>query len=142
MVEKKTPLVIVAFTTKEKRLTSKKARVGNRQRANSQSSSEHFSVRKRIILTFVLCVCIELWRVEIHTTSYALLSVNMMRTSHFEYEYRFHVIQRSMSMIRFYSSFCIPTHCWSLLQTISFHNNLIILLNMLLFLLLFCKDMP
>ena len=60
---------------------------------------------------------VELWRVEINNTSYVLLSMNMMRTSNFEYEQRFHDIKISTNAYKYDSMqfIFLNTHCGSLL---------------------------
>ena len=55
-------------------------------RANTQHSSKYFSVQMRIII--ILCFVYMLQYGESKsTTSYVLLSMNMMSTLNFEYEY-------------------------------------------------------
>ena len=85
-----TVLVVVAFTKKTKDTrASKTKKTEAASRANTQPSSEYFSIRMPIILILWFVNMLSYGESKSTTTSYVLLSMSMMMsTSNFEYELR------------------------------------------------------
>ena len=109
-------LVIAAFIKKRRKKKTKPA-----SNANTQPSTEYYSVRMQIII--ILCFMY----MTIHgesksTTSCVLSSMSRISTSNFEYEWCENNIQISMNAYKYqklYSMtriFYLNTYCWSLIS--------------------------